>query len=99
MIAWDGAGFHYSPAFDLTVVDTTGAGDVFHAGFAYALLRGFDLPRTLEFSGAAAGLACMGVGARGGIAGLEEIEALIRTGRRRPLAYTAEQLQAARAAR
>lgn len=99
VIAWDGTGFHYSPAFDLAAVDTTGAGDVFHAGFAYALLRGFDLPRTLEFSCAAAGLACMAVGARGGIASMEEIEQLTRTGRRRPPAYTAEQLQAARVAR
>jgi sulfofructose kinase len=99
VVAWDGANFYYSPAFDLAPVDATGAGDVFHAGFAYALLRGYDLPRSLEFSCAAAGLACMAVGARGGIAGMEEIQALIQTGRRRAPAYTAEQLEAARVAR
>jgi sulfofructose kinase len=99
VVAWDGARFHYSPAFELSPVDTTGAGDVLHAGFAYALLRGDDLPRALEFSCAAAGLACMAVGARSGITSLEEIEALIRTGRRRPAAYTTEQLQTARVAR
>jgi sulfofructose kinase len=99
VLAWDGARFHYSPAFDLKPVDTTGAGDVFHAGFAFALLRGDELARALEFSCAAAGLACMGMGARGGIASLEEIEKLIRNGRRRPAAFTPEQLETARVAR
>jgi sulfofructose kinase len=99
VLAWDGARFHYSLAFELKPVDTTGAGDVFHAAFAYALLRGDALARSLEFSCAAAGLACMGMGARGGIASLEEIETLIRDGRRRPAAFTPDQLEAARMAR
>ena len=67
VLAWDGSRFHYSPAFDVKPVDTTGAGDVFHAAFAYSLLRGDELPRSLEFSCAAAGLSCLGMGARGGI--------------------------------
>jgi sulfofructose kinase len=99
VLAWDGARFHYSPAFDLKPVDTTGAGDVFHAAFAFALLRGDDLARSLEFSCAAAGLACMGIGARGGIASLEEIEEFIQDGRRRPAAFTPNQLESARMAR
>jgi sulfofructose kinase len=99
VLAWDGARFHYFPAFELKPVDTTGAGDVFHAAFAYALLRGHQLPQTLELSCAAAGLACMGMGARGGIASLEEIETLIRNGPRRPAAFTPKQLEAARTAR
>ena len=99
VLAWDGARFHYSPAFDLKPVDTTGAGDVFHAAFAFALLRGDDLARSLEFSSAAAGLACMGIGARGGIASLEEIEELIQNGRRRPAAFSPDQLESARMGR
>jgi sulfofructose kinase len=99
VLAWDHARFHYSPAFELKPVDTTGAGDVFHAAFAYALLRGDELGRSLESSCAAAGLACMGMGARGGIASLAEINDLIRNGRRRSAAYSAEQLEAARVAR
>jgi sulfofructose kinase len=96
VLAWDGNRFHYSPAFDLKPVDTTGAGDVFHAAFAFALLRGDDLQHALEFSCAAAGLACMGMGARGGIASLREIEDLARNGRRRPPIFRADQLEAAR---
>jgi sulfofructose kinase len=99
VLAWDGTRFFYSPAFDIQPVDTTGSGDVFHAAFAYALLRRDELPRALEFSCAAASLACMGFGARGSIASLEEIEVVCRTGRRRPSVFSAEQLEAARTAR
>ena len=93
VLAWDGSRFHYSPAFDLKPVDTTGAGDVFHAAFAYSLLQGYELPQALEFCNAAAGLSCMGTGARGGIADLAEIEDLVRTGSRRHSTYNKEQLQ------
>jgi sulfofructose kinase len=99
VLAWDRARFYYTPAFDLKAVDTTGAGDVFHAAFAHALLQDHDLSRSLEFSCAAAGLACMGMGARGGITSLGKIEELIRNGRRRPEAFTPQQLEAARMAR
>jgi len=98
VLAWDGRDFHYSPAFHLRPVDTTGAGDIFHAAFAYALLRGVALPDLLTFSCAAAGLACMGLGARGGIARLNQIEGLIHSGARRSPAFTPEQLEAARIA-
>ncbi len=99
VLAWDGIQFHYSPAFEIKPIDTTGAGDVFHAAFAFALLRGDELARALEFSSAAAGLACLGMGARGGIASLEKIEELIRNGRRGPTAFTPEMLQGFRKAR
>jgi sulfofructose kinase len=99
VLAWCNGRFHYSPAFDLKAIDTTGAGDVFHAGFAFSLLRGDDLATSLEFSCAAAGLACLGVGARGGITSVQEIEELIRMGGRRPAAFSPEQLEAARVAR
>ena len=99
VLAWDGSRFHYSPAFAITPVDTTGAGDIFHAGFAYAKIQGWDLGRTLEFGCAAAGLACTGPGARGGIASLACIEELIRKGPRRTAAYSQEQLEASGKAR
>jgi sulfofructose kinase len=99
VLAWDGTQFHYSPAFEVRPVDATGAGDVFHAAFAFALLNGYALPQSLEFSCAAAGLACMKLGARGGIATLSEIHDLIRSGPRRPAAYSQEQLETARVVR
>jgi len=86
VFAWDGSKFRYSPAFQVEVRDTTGAGDIFHAGFLFGLLQGWPLARQLEFACAAAALNCTGTGARGGIQRLEEIEDLIARGKRWPSA-------------
>jgi sulfofructose kinase len=75
--------FHYSPAFVVNCLDTTGAGDVFHGAFCYALLEGMSLGETLEFSNAMAALNCTRVGARGGIASAHEARALIERAERR----------------
>lgn len=87
VLAYDGARFHYAPAFPVETVDTTGAGDIFHAGFIYGLLQGWALPRQLDFACAAAALNCTGTGARGHIAPLAEIEDLIANGQRYPSAF------------
>lgn len=79
VVAWDGERFHYAAAYRVPVVDTTGAGDIFHAGFIYGLLQGWPLDRQLDFSCAAAALNCMHEGARGGIRSVNEIEELMAT--------------------
>jgi len=93
VLAWDGSKFHYSPAFDVTPVDTTGAGDIFHAGFAYSIIQGWELAGALEFSNAAASLACMAPGARGGITPIEEVMSQMKRGSRRKAAYSQGQLE------
>jgi sulfofructose kinase len=93
VLAWDGLKFLYAPAFAVDTVDTTGAGDVFHAGFAYTLIQGYPLPQALDFSCATAALSCMAPGARGGIATLDQIDRLHRTGGRHPPAFSQDQLQ------
>lgn len=75
--------FHYSPAFVVNCVDTTGAGDIFHGAFCYAVLEGYCLGAALEFSNAMAAINCTALGARGRIATLEEAHALIARGERR----------------
>lgn len=91
VLAWDGERFHHAAAYQVPVIDTTGAGDVFHAGFLYGLVRGWPLQRQLDFACAAAAMNCTGQGARGGIGPLSEIEALMRTG----LRYATEPVVAA----
>ena len=93
-LAWDGFRFHYSAAFRVNAIDTTGAGDIFHGAFLYALLQGWSLTRQLDFSCAAAALNCTALGARGGIRPLAEIESLIRHGTRLPAAFNISSLDA-----
>jgi sulfofructose kinase len=75
--------FVYSPAFVVNCVDTTGAGDVFHGAFCYAVLQGMPLAESLEFSNAMAALNCTAYGARGGIAGTAEARSLMARAERR----------------
>jgi len=75
--------FVYSPAFVVNCVDTTGAGDVFHGAFCYAVLEGMTMAEALDFSNAMAALNCMSLGARGGIATREDATALLRRAERR----------------
>ena len=84
VLAWDGNRYHSAAAYRVPVVDTTGAGDVFHAGFLYGLHRGWPLERQLDFACAAAALNCTAVGARGGIGTVAAIEELMTNGRRYP---------------
>jgi len=82
-VAFAGRGPLFSPAFPVAAADTTGAGDVFHAGFIFSLLAGEDLLQILTFANAAAALSCRALGGRAAIPSLEEIRALTagRTGR------------------
>jgi sugar/nucleoside kinase (ribokinase family) len=77
VVAWMDGQLCHSPAYRVPVVDTTGAGDIFHAGFIYGLLQGWGLERQLDFACAAAAMNCMADGARGGIRPVETIEALM----------------------
>ncbi len=82
-LAYSGGRFHYSPAFVVNCVDTTGAGDIFHGAFCYAVLNRMSLEESLEFSNAMAALNCTVLGARGGIAPAADARRLIARAERR----------------
>jgi sugar/nucleoside kinase (ribokinase family) len=65
----------FSPSIRVEAVDTTGAGDIFHAGFLYALLGGLPFREILDFANTAAGLSCRGMGGRAAIPTIEAIRA------------------------
>ncbi|MGB8261081.1 MAG: PfkB family carbohydrate kinase [Terracidiphilus sp.] len=79
VLAWDGERLTHAAAYRVPVVDTTGAGDIFHAGFIYGLLQGWPLSRQLDFACAAAALNCTAQGARGGIGAVAAIHKLMAT--------------------
>jgi len=66
------------PAFEVKVVDTTGAGDAFMGGLSYGLLQGWNLTRVGTFANACAALCCTKVGARA-MAKRDEVVAFIKS--------------------
>jgi sugar/nucleoside kinase (ribokinase family) len=59
------------PAYDIKVVDTTGCGDAFDAGFIAALHHKMDPERSMRFAQAAAALVATGLGSDAGIVSFE----------------------------
>jgi sugar/nucleoside kinase (ribokinase family) len=92
VLAWDGKQLIHSAAYRVPVVDTTGAGDIFRAGFIYGLLHNWPLDRQLDFSCAAAAMNCMAQGARGGIQPVAAIENLMATATRHEAALNLQSL-------
>lgn len=65
---------YHLPAFTVDVVDTTGAGDVFHGAYAVAYLKGWHAEYCAVFASAASAMKCRSVGGRAGIPTIEEVE-------------------------
>jgi len=66
------------PAFPVEVMDTTGAGDVFHGGYLYGLLQKWPLRETARFASAVAAMKCRKLGGRAGIPRLPEVQQFLR---------------------
>jgi ribokinase len=66
-----------TPAFRVDVADSTGAGDVFHGAFLFALLQGQGMRDALAFASAAAALSCHAIGGHPGCPTLEHVQALL----------------------
>ena len=66
-----------APAFKIEVVDTTGAGDAFDAGFIYGVLRGLKMNECLFLANAVAAWKCRGRGSRH-LPTLEELKRFLR---------------------
>ena len=72
--------FFESPALEVPggCRDTTGAGDAFHAGFIYGLLRQEDLSSCMQMGNAVAALKCRGLGGRSTLPTAEELAEILR---------------------
>jgi sulfofructose kinase len=74
----DGPEIRNQSAFPVEVVDTVGAGDVFHGALALALAEGQPEPVALRFASAAAALKCARPGGRAGTPARSEVEELLK---------------------
>jgi sulfofructose kinase len=68
----------HRPAYTVDVVDTTGAGDVFHGAYALAIGAGLAPTQAFPFAAAAAALKCTRPGGRSGIPTLADCLAFQR---------------------
>jgi sulfofructose kinase len=77
-LCWDGEVETRRPGFVVPVVDPTGAGDAFRAGFLAAWLSGTSsIPDLLDFANATAALKCRAAGAQAGLPTRAEVLALL----------------------
>ncbi len=67
----------FQPAYPVGVIDSTGAGDVFHGAFLHAWLKQESIRDSAQFASAAAALQCTRVGGKQGIPSRDAIEKLI----------------------
>jgi ribokinase len=73
-VGFDGKTFIRCPPMDVAVVDTTGAGDVYHGAFIYAYATGRTWPECMRFATAVAALKCTAFGGRTAIPDLKTTE-------------------------
>ncbi len=73
-LAFDGNEIFSSPTHDIKVLDTTGAGDSFSAGFISEYLGTKDVQRSLDFAVAVSEIVVQHRGARGGLRNREQVE-------------------------
>lgn len=69
------------PAMDVPVVDTTGAGDVFHGAFDTAYLKGMSVEEAAKFATGVSAIKCTQLGGRAGIPDIEVLNTFLKTGK------------------
>ena len=73
------------PAYDIAVVDTTGCGDAFDAGYITALKHGMDEERRILFAQAVAALVASGLGSDAGVISFDDTLEKMRGFRTKPI--------------
>ena len=79
VLACDGEDALHFPAFPVTVVDTTAAGDAFNGALAVGLAAGGSLEQAIPLAGAAAALACTRRGAQDSLPGRVDVEQFLQS--------------------
>ncbi len=81
LVGLDEMGFFRLPAYQVEVVDTTGAGDVFHGAFLAGMIQGMDVRQACRYASAAAAIKCTRIGGRAGIPSERVCKDFMETGK------------------
>lgn len=73
----DGVIIRY-PAYTVEVVDATGAGDAYAAGFIAGIWKGWQLEETALFANAVGAMCVTGLGASGGVSSMKDTQEFIK---------------------
>jgi sulfofructose kinase len=77
IIYLDGRALRHLPVFKISAIDTLGAGDALHGGFALALAEGQGEIEAMRFGAAVAGIKCSRLGGSAGAPTRGEVEAFL----------------------
>lgn len=66
-------GYKLVPTLKMKAVDTTGAGDIFHGAFTYAIANNFDMIKTLKMANISGALSVTRIGGQFSIPTLDEV--------------------------
>ena len=77
VLLWVDGALHHVPAFDVRVVDTLGAGDVFHGAYTLGLAERMSAIDAARFAAAAAAIKCSRHGGRSGSPTRDEVMRLL----------------------
>lgn len=69
---YDG-GYKLVPTLKMKAIDTTGAGDIFHGAFTYAIANNFDMIKTLKYANISGALSVTKIGGQYSIPTLDEV--------------------------
>lgn len=73
-------GYFKLKTYPVEVVDTVGAGDVFHGAFLAGLLQNWSIQDCADFSNAVSSIKCTRPGGRSGIADMKTVQKFMKTG-------------------
>lgn len=73
-------GFFQLKSYPVEVVDTVGAGDVFHGAFLAGLLKNWSIKECANFSNAVSSIKCTRPGGRSGIPDMKTVKRFMETG-------------------
>ena len=78
-LGYEAEQFYKQSAYKINTTDTTGAGDAFHVGYLYGLLKNENLQSRMKLGAAVAAIKCTKPGARTGLPNVKQLNKFLKT--------------------